>query len=91
MEFYSLLNYIRKMSAAVGNEIIVCIACYEDIDPEDHRAIFEVDAPLCGDCVKDFHCRGCATNCEYKLEKRNGKRRCERCSSEEDEEVRPLQ
>jgi hypothetical protein len=80
------------MSATViGNEIVVCIACDEEIEPEDDRAIFELDASLCGDCVKEFHCRGCATNCEYKLEKIAGKRRCELSSADLKEEMTPSQ
>lgn len=77
--------------SAIGNVVVECIACYEEIEPDDLHAIFEVDSALCGECVKDFHCKGCATNCEYKLKEQNGKRRCERCSSDEDEEANPLQ
>jgi hypothetical protein len=79
------------MSTALGNEVIVCIACDEDIEPEDDRAIFELDASLCGDCVKAHHCRGCNSNCEYVLEKIVGKRRCERCCNEIKEEMTPSQ
>jgi len=79
------------MSTALGNEIVVCIACDEDIEPEDDRAIFELDSSLCGDCVKEFHCRGCATNCDAPLEKIAGKRRCERCSDKIKEEMTPSQ
>lgn len=78
-------------TAALGNEVIVCIACNEDIEPEDQRAIFELDASLCGECVKAHHCRGCNTNCDTPLEKIDGKRRCERCSDEIKEEMHPPQ
>jgi len=79
------------MSATIGNEIIVCIACDEEIEPEDPGAIFELDASLCGECVKEHHCRGCATNCDTPLEKIAGKRRCELCCNEIKEEMTPSQ
>ena len=79
------------MSSALGNEIMNCIACCEEIEPEDSRAIFELDSSLCGECVKEYHCRGCNTNCDAPLEKIAEKRRCERCSSEMKEELSPLQ